>query len=386
MNNQNDFSADGSPELEFGLTRKRLFYFIIIVGLILVGTGLAFLQLENIVTGEGRVYADEEWYVYAPKEESIEEVVVRIGDTVQKGDPLFRLNSSEIDLELVRRKETLLRTREEWTALGWEIKLAEIRPANPEILTAGDRMELLRQIEEIQNMMTRSLANLADQRAIRSLEYYRQQIENLRTQMDSANTRWWLVWQENGLWELEKSKLQARHEHLEAITQNLETEIELLQQKRDALEVTAPISGEVVEIYFRHNGMKPGKGDRLAKIAVPNGQYRVRTYMNQRNYDLVRTGMPARMESEVFNSILEGYIRGTVSRVGKDSNYDYSNEVSEASYEVWITVKESPYPLLLGSTVKVDILMGKASLWEILLKKPDTRRALKIDHTGEPQP
>lgn len=386
MNNKNDFSANGSPELEFGLTRKRLFSLIIITGLILVGTGLAFLQLENVVTGEGRIYADEEWYVYAPEEERIEQVVARIGDTVQKGDPLFRLNSSDLDLELIRRKETLLRTREELAALGWEIKLAEIRPENPEILTAGDRLELLRQIEDIQNMMTRSLSNLADQRAIRSLEYYRQQVENLRTQMDSANTRWWLVWQENGMWDLEKSKLQTRHEHLQAIAHNLESEIELLNQKRSALEITAPISGEVVEIYFRHNGMKPVKGDRLAKIAVQNGRYRVRTYLNQRNYDLVRAGMPARMESEVFNSILEGYIRGTVIRVGKDSNYDYSNAVSDASYEVWIEVKENPYPLLLGSTVKVDILMGKASIWEILLKKPDTRRALKIDNTGDQQP
>lgn len=386
MNSKSDFSANGSLELDLGLAGKRLFSLIIVIGLILVGIGLAFLRLENVVTGEGRIYAAEEWYVYAPEDESIEEVVARIGDTVQKGDPLFRFKNDDLNLEITRREETLLRTREEVSALGWEIKLAAIRPSNPEVLTAGERLELLKQIEEIQNTMTSSLENLSEQRAIRSLEFYRQKVENLRTQMDAANTRWWQVWQESGLWDLEKSKLETRYKHLEDITLNLEKEISLLQRKRDSLIVKAPIAGEVVEIYFRHNGMKPAKGDRLAKIAVLNGRYRVRTYLNQRNYDLVRLGMPARMESEVFNSVLEGYIRGEVTRIGKDSNYDYSKELSNASYEVWIEVKESPYPLLLGSTVSVDILMGKASLWEILLQKPDNRRTLKTQPSVEGEP
>src|SRR5690606_1010649 len=143
--------------------------------------------------------------------------------------------------------------------------------------------------------------------------------------------------------------------------EHMEQEIQLLQQRRQGMTVTSPIDGIIAEIDYRHTGMVPAKGERLAKIIQQDGRYKIRTWLDQRNYDLIRPGLPVRMESQVFNSTLEGYIIGRVVRSGPDANTTRSQQ-GDPLYEVWIDVRESPYPLLHGSSVKVHIQMGKVPI------------------------
>ncbi len=382
MNTEQNFSVREIPELNTRLSKKDFTFYTLLAGILLLGVGVLFLRSEYQISGIGMVYSAEEWYVYAPTEERLETIPIEIGQSIQEEDVLFEMDKTSIRLEILRRGDELSRTQAELDDLQWEIRLNTIRPSDPQIVMAEERLEILTQIQQIQTAMTDSLGSLSEQRAIRSLEFYRQQIENLRTRLDTLQTRWARQWKEEGLLEMEQERLLSRKKRLDERCQHLQQEIELLTSQLQTLSIRAPISGTIADIYYRHTGMKALKGDRMAKIIRDNGRYRVRTYLDQRNYDLVITGMPVRMESEVFNSMLGGYITGTVARIGMDiarkPNMDSGENPSDASfmplYEVWIDVEESPYPLIPGSTVRVHILMGKVPLWRSLLQLPEQRR------------
>ncbi len=95
--------------------------------------------------------------------------------------------------------------------------------------------------------------------------------------------------------------------------------------------------------------------------------------------DLVRLGTPARMESAVFDSMLEGYVEGTVVRVAPESAP--ASASAPALYEVDIDVQKSPYPLVLGSGVDVRLLMGRRPLSDLVLHSGSTlRQSAKVSH------
>ncbi len=382
MRTDRGISPEGNPEQGTGLPGRTFFLFTLLIGTLLVCSGVVFLRMEYNIIGDGIVHAQEEWHVYAPVSERLSEVNVTVGQHVQASNHLFQLDNMEINLEIIRRQEVLLKTRHELNELDTSIHISQLKPSDPQMAIAKERLSLLQEIKEIQTTMTESLANLSQQRAIRSLEYYRQQVENLRTHLDILQTSWWKQSIEGGLWELEQTALKSRKAHLQELCEHMEQEIQLLQQRRQGMTVTSPIDGIIAEIDYRHTGMVPAKGDRLAKIIQQDGRYRVRTWLDQRNYDLIRPGLPVRMESQVFNSTLEGYIIGRVIRSGPDANTTRSQQ-GEPLYEVWIEVLESPYPLLHGSSVKVHIQMGKVPIWRSLFKLPEQRR---VSYTAPEQP
>jgi multidrug resistance efflux pump len=391
MNKEQNFSVREIPELNTKISRTDYTLYTLLTGVFLLVGGILFLRSEYQVNGVGMIYSSDEWYVYSPTEERLESIPVEIGQIVQADDVLFEMDKTNIQMEIIRRSDELSNIQSELDDLTWEIRLNSIRPSDPQVVMAEERLEILSQIQQIQSAMVSSLSSLSEQRAIRSLEFYRQQIENLRTSLDTLQTRWAQQWKDAGLLEIEQERLISRQKRLNERYKLLQQEIDLLKSQLSALSIRAPIAGTVVDLYYRHQGMRAQKGDRMAKIVRDSGQYRVRTYLDQRNYDLVSVGLPVRMESEVFNSMQGGYIMGTVSRIGKDiarkPNSDSSENPADAAfapqYEVWIDVNESPYPLIPGSTVKVHILLGKVPIWRTLLQLPEQRREPASQHRTE---
>jgi len=368
-------STPEEPDLQFGIARKRSFLLILFAGILLISSGLFFLRLEHSINGTGTLYAATEWYVYSPRDEIIQSIPARINQEVAAGDLLYQFDDSDLRLSLIQRREQLLAIDAESKDLDWQIRIAGLIPDRPELMTADQRLELLGQIREIQQAMTNSLSGLADQQAIRSLEYFRQQVENLRTQIQTLDAEYWIEWKQQGLQQIEVDRIEARKFSLSAQRLHIEDEIAFLEDQLQRYRVMAPISGTVVEMYVRHQGMKPPAGERLAKIAVLDGRYRVRTYLPQRNIDLVHEGLPTRMASKVFNSTMEGYIYGKVSRVSRDASRDVRSPNGDPLYEIWIEVEDTPHPLVLGSKVEVEVLLGQISLMNLFFQKPAEERS-----------
>jgi multidrug resistance efflux pump len=179
----------------------------------------------------------------------------------------------------------------------------------------------------------------------------------------------------NVLPELEQEKLLVDRQRLQEKSALAASELSLTTNLMAGMHVVAPMDGRVVDLDYRYTGMSVPRGSRLAKLAVPDGNFRIKALVAEKNVDLIRAGTRAFMRSGVFDAVLEGYIKGRVVRVGPEGDNSAGESSDGPRYEVYIDVEETPYPLTLGSRVKVELLLGKRDIWGILF---DTHRRRKV--------
>ncbi len=365
-----------NPVAETVAANKKFFWVTCLVGLLLVAAGILSLRMDKTIPATGVVMAEEEYYVFAPAQGLLSRHFVQIGQTVAAGTPLFSLAGEDFDLRILEKKRQLLEVRRQLTAIKLALKRAEIRPGELEMLTARERLEVLDQIQEIHHEIVAAWDRLEGERAIRGLEYNMQRVASLRTRIETLNSRVMAGWQEAGLVALEQEGLEQQRIDLQEVQEVLQNEVAVLERKRASLDVVSPIAGTVVDIYRRYPGLALQEGDTVLKIANIDDGYRVKAYVAQRNIDLLQKGTPARMESQVFDSMFEGYVTGKVRRILAEANGVASHSPGEPRYEVTIEVQESPYPLVLGSRMEIDFLLGRQSLLALIMNRPVDQRAL----------
>lgn len=367
-------TSESNPVAETVAANKRFFLLFCMAGLVLVGGGLFTLRLDKTITASGEVRAENEYFVFAPATAVLARHHVRIGQEVEAGAPLFSMAGEDLDLRILEKRRELAEAGGELAEVQLALKRAEIKPGELEMLTARARLEVLDQIQEIHREIVAAWDRLEGERAIRGLEYNLQRIASLRTRLESLDSKFLAEWEEAGLLPLEQEMLAQRGERLREVQEVLREEIAVFQRQRESLEVSAPAAGVVVDVYQRYPGLALQEGEAVMKIANLDRGYRVKAYVGQRNVDLLRLGTAVRMESQVFDSLFEGYVLGAVERIVSEANRASTPDPEDPRYEITVAVEETPYPLVLGSRVKVEFLLGRQSLAGLLLNRPTEER------------
>lgn len=353
-------------------TRFRSVWVTALIGTILLIAGVVFLRLEVTIRADGVVRAQHEVRVFAPAAGVVARHHVRLGQDVQAGDLLVELDDTDLALRAVELERDLNESAAAHERNTIAQRELQIKPASAEMVTADDRRERLTRITAIQRQIEKSYASGHDQQIISELELRRQEIEKLRSEMDLLQATLLADWQKAGVPAFEQDRLAVEQKRLEALQVLTHRELELVNARRAALRVTAPQAGRVVAVDVRFPGMAVQAGQELLKVAALDGQYEVRTSIPERNVDLVQVGSHAVMESGVFDSMLEGYVRGSVTRISPEAERREAG--AAAGYEVEIAVEETPYPLVLGSRVKVIITLGKRPISEVLFRSARSLR------------
>ncbi len=363
-----DANREQNRDAGFGLTKKKSFIIFGLIGVALIATGVLLARMEMTVRSTGTVYAEGQRYVYAATDGVIHEHHVRIGDVVVAGDPLISMDSLEIErriAELDREIEDIGEALKETEIARREL---EVRPLPVEVATAERRLKLVSSVREINEEIMRALQELEEVRAIRSLELNRQRVALFNAELAGLGAELHLEWKQAGLAGIERDRLEAAEARLETRKAGLQRERELLERERDRYTVRAPVAGGILDIHRRYEGMRAEQGDLLVTMAPETPRYRIRTYVAQRNVDLLKPGLEVRMESAVFKSVLEGYVYGRILRVaeaarGSEAGADWENPL----FEVTVAVTDTPYPLALGSTMDMRLIIGKRNLLDIVM-------------------
>jgi len=357
--------------------RIRSVWISALVGTVLMVAGMAFLRLEVTIRAPGVVRAQDERRIFAPAAGIVARHHARTGQDVQPGDLLVELDDTSLAMQAVALERDLNETTAALERNAIALREIEVMPASLEMLTADERQDRLGRITAIQQQIESSYASGHDQQIISELELRKQEIEKLRAEMDLLQAKMLADWRKAGAPAFEKERLQVEQKRLEALRALIGRELELVAARRNALRVTAPIAGRVVAVEVRFPGMSVQEGQELLKVAALDNRYEVRTRIPERNVDLVQVGSPALMESGVFDSMLEGYVRGSVTRVAPEAERaegEAAIPADGAQYEVEIAVEETPYPLVLGSRVNVIITLGKRPLSELLFRSARSLR------------
>lgn len=274
----------------------------------------------------------------------VTEVLVKVGDKVRKGDPLFRLDDRALKAERRVRQAALQAAQAQLRKLQLMPRPEEIPPLEAKV------RELKANLADQQDLAVRA-RRMHAARAIGDEERHRREqgVSMAREQVRKAEAELELV--RAGAWKPDVLVAEASVEQAQAQLQMTETELERLQ-------VLAPMDAEVLQVNVRPGefvGTQPGQ----AYLVLGNvTSLHVRVDIDEhdiprfRKYAAARAmlrGDP-RQEFELHFVRLEPYVIPKRSLTG-DNTERVDTRVLQVIYEI----RESNQPIYVGQQLDVYI-------------------------------
>ncbi len=366
MNLHSNASQNSQTKLEL---TSRLNRFIGLIGVLVLIVGLLVLRTDFEIVAKGTVTREDEYSVYAPVFGAVDAVYFREGDTVAKGDIVLVLDGNELELRLLAKRREVADLEFRLAANELALKEFAVKPASVEVMVAKDKSRLLGEIFDIQTNLVNRWEELERTRDISTIELQQERIEQLRLELEQLEVKVRANWMEAGAQEIDHAKLELDQRQLKHALELANEEVAVLRKERDRLQLRAPTNGRLTRLDMRYPGLMAEKGQFLFTVADTDSPYIVEALVPERNIDLIQPGTHARMESEVFDSMFEGFILGTVVSVSPDSTNRSDAPGKETYFEVDIRVDSTPLPLVMGSSLKTYLILGKRSLWDLLLDR-----------------
>lgn len=355
-------------------SNRRFNWVIGISGAFLFAIGILLLRLDFSVHATGSVYREGEQFVYAPADGRITEVNAGEGEPVQAGEVIFKIDASALEQDRIALSIELLTNRHQQELKTFALRQIGRSPEAAALSTAARRNAIRRQLIAMRADTLERFEGLDAMRAISGLQIQQERMSQLREQIELLEGEFLEELLEEGYLERQKESLELEIEQLRGQAEMMETRIEALTGTIDATSVRSPIDGEITRMELKYVGQRAEMGTLLFRVSNNENPARIRAYAGQRNIDLVQVGAPVRLASNVFDSPLEGYVEGSVIEVSLEPDPDQSAEAGEPMFAIKIQVDSTPYPLVLGTTLSAEILLGKRNLLDSVLRRRNSDR------------
>lgn len=404
---------------DWDANRKLIAACALTLGLLLVWSALA--QTEEVTRGMGKVIPSSKAQLVQPAEPAVvEEILVRAGQSVKKGQLLVRLDDDIADSELSRlqtenqrlsaRAERLegeatgadincaagedcseeqrlqevrlatARSREQGLAAAVEQRRRDLGEARATVSTledssrlARDQVNMLRPLAE-QGIVPRTELLTAERDLIDTqgrLAAARQGVSRAQAAINQAQAE--LASARN---EFRQQALNEQSELNTRIAVNEET-IRGAEARRNRNELRSPADGIVNNIQITTVGGFVGAGEEIMQIVPVGDKLLVEARINPKDIAFIAVGDPANVKITAYDFATYGGLRGEVLQVSADSVYD---EVERETYYTVLIETDRAYlerggqrlPIVPGMIGDVEIITGSKSVLSYLMK-PVTR-------------
>lgn len=301
-----------AAELKTPRTSRMLLAAVLL--LLITGTTWAhFAILDEVKRGEGRVIPSRQMQVVQSLEGGlIEQVMVQEGDTVQKGQVLARIDNTKFSADL-----------------------GEVRAKRE---AAANSLKLLsREVD-----LTRKLY---EQKVV-------PEIEMLRLQRQAAD-----------------------------LTGQIAVFDETIKSAEDRVrrtELRSPVYGIVNKINVTTVGAVVQPGANLMDIVPLDDTLLVEGRLRPQDIAFIRPGQDAVVKLTAYDSSIFGSLKGKVERISADTIIDDKSKMGdkpESFYRVivrtdknYLGTQEHPLPIIPGMVATVEVLTGKKSVLDYLVK------------------
>lgn len=353
---------------------RRFNWVVGISGAILFAIGILLLRIDFAVYATGSVYREGEQIVFAPVEGRITKVLALEGDEVVAGEVIFEIDSSALKRDLLVLSIELLTNQHQRELQEFALRHIGRSPDAAALSTAADRNAIRRELIAMRADTLRRFEGLDAMRAISGLQIQQEQMNQLREQIELLEGEFLEQLFEEGYFEQQREALELEIAQLKGQAGMVETRIEALNEQIAEHTVRSPLDGQITRMAVRYVGQRAQMGDMLFRVSNSREPTRVRAYAGQRNIDLVKVGGPVRLSSNVFDSPLEGYVEGTVIEVALEPDPEKSAEAGEPMFMVKIQIDSTPFPLILGTTLDAEILLGKRNILDAILRRRTSDR------------
>jgi len=335
------------------------------VGTLMLVVGFFFIRFDVVSATTATVEAVEDAVVYAPRAARVQAILVEPGESVTKGQALMVLASEDLDGEIADIEEALGAAEKEETLAALRVRELDLTGGRAGSLVAEPVARLQGEIEATLKEVRAIYQRLQASSGASRLQVLNHEAELLRFQTEMMHHRELLALNQAGYLDLLKEREESVRQLAQKRTLMLTSRLEQLRSERNMLTVRSPLKGVITDVYVRDPDEWLQAGGALASVADPTSGYEVNGFLTGRNIDLIRPGLPVRMESNVYNSSTEGYLHGTVQRIVTDSR-----SASGEGFRVVVSVDESPHPPVIGSTVSMEVIIDDVGPLGLLFQEP----------------
>jgi adhesin transport system membrane fusion protein len=429
-----EFASEYEAALRRGAPRGALLGVFLCAALLASFLGWAYwAELDEVTRGDGRVIPSSKTQLIQSLEGGIlKELAVRPGDKVARGDILARIDDTGFSANLGEIAAKRLSLEAAAARLGHEAvgdlaalpafpgdiaKTAPALVANEISLFHARRKSLSTQLAVLTERVEQrsremgeiraSLQRLDDNLRLANEEMTLKKplaergivprIDIIKLERDIADSRGQIAMQQESLPRLEAAIREAQGEvkaqeekfrqDARAQLSDLEAELAVIHETMRAAkdrvvraDIRSPVEGIVNKINSHTLGGVVQAGQTIMEIVPIEDSLLVEAKIRPSDIAFVHPGQPAVVKITAYDFAIYGGLEGEVELISADSVYD--EQVRENFYLVTIKtlrkqLKEGKedLPIIPGMVASVDILTGKKSVLDYLLKPINKARA-----------
>ena len=295
--------------------------------------------------------------VVIPVNGVVEQVLVKEGQRVEKGQVLLRMDTESSTDKQASLQQNLRLKRQEL-----ELKQLELE-RYLDLNTTEQRM--LGQNLQLQQQIERRLEQLERQGASSEIQLLQQQnaVQEVKGKLEqTAADRL----RQEAILEQAVKQLRAQISGLEADLSETNTTVRYQ-------EVKAPVAGVVFDLKAKNPGYVSRSQEAALKV-VPYDKLQARVEVPSSDIGFVRAGMPADISIDSFPASDFGVLQGTVHQVGSDAlppdqlnqTYRYPAQIALSSQQLKLKSGRS-LPLQVGMSLTANVKLRKVSYLQLLL-------------------
>lgn len=347
---------------QMGLQQSRLLARTLTWALVgCTGFGLAWLtfaQTEEVVVAPGKLEPiGAVKTIQVPVGGVLEEVLVKDGQRVSKGEVLLRL-----DNETTKDREQSL--QKSIAAKRQQLSLKEVELQR--YLNLNDtEQQVLRQNLSLEREILGRIEGLQRNGASSELQVLQQRNKLREIQGELAKT---MMDRQRQVAILQQSVQQLRGELADLQSKLTELRVNIRYQ-----DIRSPVDGVVFDLKPTGPGFVAQGSEPVMKI-VPYGNLKAEVEIDSSKIGFVKVGKPVDISIDSFPSSDFGVLHGTVKRIGSDAlppdqlkqTYRYPAEIELASQQLQVK-SGAQLPLQVGMSLTANIKLRKVSYLQLLL-------------------
>lgn len=380
-------------------------------------------ELDKIVRGEGKVVPSNKVQLVQNLEGGIiDQIMVKSGDSVKQGQVLIQLDNtqfassfseklfelqalkakserlqaeakgtefktpakfeSDFERDLYQRELNLFQERQKQTEIAIRIIKQQIIQHQTELDNAYDQEKQLnnsltlldQEIEMMSPLVRQGFASEVDLLKTKrerndtfgKLNSVKQSIPKYRALINETNQKIAEINQKN-----RNEAQEALNETLAKISQ-LESANVALEDKVQRTQIRSPVSGIISELLVNTLGEVVQPGSNLAKIVPVDDSLVLETRILPSDIGFIYAGLQAKVKFTAYDFAIYGGLDGVVEQVSADTITD---EEGKSYYLARIRTQknylgsdEKPLYLMPGMMASVDVIVGKQTILDYLLK------------------
>lgn len=398
---------------------------VIRIGLLLFFCGTVwayFATLEEVTRGEGRVIPSRQiQVVQAPEKGIVKELLVQEGDIVNEGQTLARINDIDFASRLgeIRQKRWSLLARiarlqaeTERSELQFTEQLSNAVPIlvteernvfNTKMRRLDSEIALLKtqrtqreqeflelkaqetKLNNVLDLMKRELEineRLYNRKVLPEIEFLRQKRQVNDTEGELEITKASLLRTEAAKREAEERLTSAETTFVAEAQQELATvqgELAVIDETLRAAvdrvrrtDLLSPVNGVINTLHVTTIGAVVQPGGDIIEIVPLEDTLLIETQIRPQDVAFLRPGQKAQVKITAYDFSIYGGLEGTLERISADTTEDEKGNrffrVIIRTTKNYLGSDTNPLPIIPGMVASVDILTGKKSVLDYILK------------------